>query len=260
METQRRRDPPRLFPGLLFATIFILNLFVWAQASSTAIPLGTLFALVVLWLLIQLPLVYIGSWYGFVRGGAYSHPIKANAIPRQIPASQAWYNRSINAILVAGLIPFAVIFIELLFVFRSLWQDKSGYYYVFGFMAVVSTILILAVMETTVIAVYIQLCSEVNQPPTPHPLETSKLIPETNRTTTGGGTPSSSAAPAASGSSCTAPTTSSTTCTSRASSAPCCSSPTASWPVSSTACSRAPLAFLTAYAFVRRIYGAIKVD
>ncbi|KAK5134683.1 hypothetical protein LTR08_006198 [Meristemomyces frigidus] len=148
-----------LFPGLLFTTIFILNLFVWAQASSTAIPLGTLVGLVTLWLFIQLPLVYVGSWYGFVRAGSYTHPIKANVIPRQIPAQQ-WYSRNLQAILFAGLIPFAVIFIELMFVFQSLWQDKSGYYYVFGFLAVVSAILILAVMETTVIAVYIQLCSE----------------------------------------------------------------------------------------------------
>ena len=106
-----------LFPGLLFATVFILNLFVWAQASSTAIPLGTLFGLVTLWLFIQLPLVYVGSWYGFIRAGAYSHPIKATVIPRQIP-QQAWYSRAMQAVLIAGLIPFAVIFIELLFVFR----------------------------------------------------------------------------------------------------------------------------------------------
>jgi transmembrane 9 superfamily protein 2/4 len=150
-----------LVPGLLFATIFILNLFVWANASSTAIPLGSLIALVCLWLLIQLPLVYVGSWYGFNRAGAYNHPIKANAVPRQIPYLP-WYARSLQAALVAGLIPFAVIFIELLFLFRSLWQDKSGYYYVFGFLAVVSTILILAVMETTIIGVYIQLCSEAS--------------------------------------------------------------------------------------------------
>jgi len=152
-----------LVPGLLFATIFILNLFVWANASSTAIPLGTLVALICLWLLIQLPLVYIGSWYGFNRSGAYSQPIRASAVPRQIPY-QPWYARSLQAALVAGLVPFAVIFIELLFLFRSLWQDKSGYYYVFGFLAVVSTILILAVMETTIIGIYIQLCSEVCHP------------------------------------------------------------------------------------------------
>ncbi|CAK1356975.1 Transmembrane 9 superfamily member 7 [Cercospora beticola] len=148
-----------LFPGLLFATTFVLNLFVWIQASSTAIPFGTLLGLIALWLLVQLPLVYVGSYYGFNKAGAYAHPIRPTKVPRQIP-QQAWYSRQAQTILLAGLIPFAVIFIELMFVFRSLWQDKSGYYYVFGYMAVVSSILVLAVMETTVIAVYVQLCSE----------------------------------------------------------------------------------------------------
>ncbi|ORY14206.1 multispanning membrane protein [Clohesyomyces aquaticus] len=148
-----------LIPGLLFATVFILNLFVWAQASSTAIPFGTLVGLVALWLLIQLPLVYIGGWYGYVMVGAWSHPIKANVIPRQIPV-QSWYTKSFQAILLAGFIPFAVIFIELMFVFKSLWQDKSGYYYVFGFMSVVSVILVVTVVEVTIVATYVMLCTE----------------------------------------------------------------------------------------------------
>ncbi|RYP77740.1 hypothetical protein DL770_007024 [Monosporascus sp. CRB-9-2] len=148
-----------LIPGLIFSLIFILNLFVWAQASSTAIPFGTLIALVFLWLCIQVPLVYIGSWYGFVRTGAWEHPTKTSPIARQIP-QQAWYIKSLQSILLAGLIPFAVIFIELIFVFQSVWQDKSGYYYVFGFLSVVSIILILTIAEVTVVTVYIQLCSE----------------------------------------------------------------------------------------------------
>ncbi|KAI1850065.1 hypothetical protein JX266_004444 [Neoarthrinium moseri] len=148
-----------LFPGLLFGCLFILNLFVWAQASSTAIPFGTLIAILTLWLCIQVPLVYVGSWYGFVKTGAWEHPTKTSSIPRQIP-QQAWYIKSMQAVLLAGLIPFAVIFIELLFVFQSMWQDKSGYYYVFGFLAVVSIILILTIAEVTVVTVYVQLCSE----------------------------------------------------------------------------------------------------
>ncbi|TKA62432.1 hypothetical protein B0A49_09322, partial [Cryomyces minteri] len=148
-----------LFPGLLFATLFILDLFVWAQASSTAIPFSTLLGLVALWLLVQLPLVYVGSWYGYVVVGSWEHPIKTNVIPRQIPL-QSWYTKSMQSVLIAGLIPFAVISVELLFVFKSLWQDKSGYYYMFGFLAVVSLILILTVVEVTIVAVYIQLCSE----------------------------------------------------------------------------------------------------
>ncbi|KAG9839043.1 multispanning membrane protein, partial [Aureobasidium melanogenum] len=148
-----------LFPGLVFTIVFILNLFVWAQASSTALPFGTLVGLVALWLLIQLPLVYIGSWYGYVRVGAWSHPIRASTIPRQIP-QQSWYIRSWQSVLLAGLPAFFVVAIELMFVFKSIWQDKSGYYYVFGFLAVVAVMLVAVVMEVTVIAVYIQLCSE----------------------------------------------------------------------------------------------------
>ncbi|KAK7704586.1 hypothetical protein SLS64_008350 [Diaporthe eres] len=148
-----------LFPGLAFGLIFILNLFVWAQASSTAIPFGTLVALLLLWLFIQLPLVYVGSRYGYNRGGAWEHPTKTSLIPRQVPR-QAWYIKRTRSVLLAGLIPFAVIFIELLFVFQSVWQDKSGYYYVFGFLSVVSLILIVTVAETTVVTVYVQLCSE----------------------------------------------------------------------------------------------------
>ena len=148
-----------LFPGLLFLTIFILNLFVWAQASSTALPFGTLIGLIALWLLIQLPLVYCGSWYGFHHSHPYEHPTKTNTIPRQIP-EQPLYMRPSYSVLIAGLIPFAVVFIELLFVFRSIWQDKSGYYYVFGFLSVVSLVNILAVVEVTIVATYVQLCHE----------------------------------------------------------------------------------------------------
>lgn len=158
-----------------------MNLFVWAQASSTAIPFGTLIGLLALWLLIQVPLVYVGSWVGYVRAAPWEHPTKTNSIPRQIPL-QPWYLRSVHGTLLTGLLPFAVLFIELLFLFKNLWQDKSGYYYVFGFLSSVCTILIVTVSEVTIIATYNQLCAEVS-------LSTSRLIHRANdnRTTTGGG-------------------------------------------------------------------------
>lgn len=104
--------------------------------------------------------MYIGSWVGYVRAKPWEHPLKTNAIPRQIP-TQPWYLRSPAGPLLTGLVPFAVLFIELLFVFKNLWQDKSGYYYVFGFLSVVCVVLIVTVIEVTVIATYSQLCSEV---------------------------------------------------------------------------------------------------
>lgn len=117
--------------------------------------------IVALWLLIQLPLVYAGSWYGYHRSQPWEHPTKTNVTSRQVP-EQAWYTNSIILVALAGLISFAVIFIELLFVFRSLWQDKSGYYYVFGFLSVVSVVLMVTIVEATIVATYIQLCAEVS--------------------------------------------------------------------------------------------------
>lgn len=148
-----------LFPGMLFGLIFILNLFVWAQASSTAMPFSTILAMLMLWLCVQVPLVYAGSYYGYHKAPKWEHPTKTTSIPRQVP-QQSWYVQSIQSVLLAGLIPFAVIFIELLFIFQSVWQDKSGYYYLFGFLAVVLAILGVTVAEVTVVAVYIQLGSE----------------------------------------------------------------------------------------------------
>ena len=107
-----------------------------------------------------MPLVYIGSWAGYVRATPWEHPTKTNSTPRTVPA-QPWYLRSIHGTLLSGLIPFAVLFIELLFLFKNLWQDKSGYYYVFGFLSSVSLILLVTISEVTIIATYSQLCAEV---------------------------------------------------------------------------------------------------
>lgn len=101
----------------------------------------------------------MGSWYGYQYGSAWEHPTKTNTTPRPIPA-QPWYTRNIYIVLLAGLVPFAVIFVEILFVFRSIWQDKSGYYYVFGFLSVVSLVNIVAVIEVTIVATYVLLSAE----------------------------------------------------------------------------------------------------
>lgn len=148
-----------LFPGLLLAFFFILNLFVWAQASSTALPFGTLVGIILLWLCIQLPLVYAGSWYGYTHSGAWKHPTKSTLNPRPIPP-QNWYTKNPHSIILSGFIPFAVIFVELAFVFQSLWHERSGSYYLFGFLFIVSIILIITIIEVTIVSVYVKLCSE----------------------------------------------------------------------------------------------------
>lgn len=113
-----------------------------------------------MWLLISVPLVLLGTWIGFKRI-PYEQPTKATQIPRQIPR-QPWYLGLVPTILIGGAIPFAVIFIELLFVFKSIWQDKSGYYYMYGFLALIVVILLITIVEITIVVTYFQLCAEVS--------------------------------------------------------------------------------------------------
>ncbi|KAF9276526.1 hypothetical protein BGZ68_009965 [Mortierella alpina] len=145
-----------LVPGFLMTTVFLLNLFVWSQNSSNAIPFGTFFALVVMWFGISLPLNLVGAYFG-QRKAAIEHPGRTNQIPRQIP-DPVWYLQPRFTIAMGGLLPFAVVFIELFFILKSIWEDQ--YYYMFGFLSLVFIILVVTCVEMTIVIIYFQLCDE----------------------------------------------------------------------------------------------------
>jgi len=50
-----------------FGIFFILNLVLWANGSSAAIPFTTFIALLALWFCVATPLVFIGAYLGFKR-------------------------------------------------------------------------------------------------------------------------------------------------------------------------------------------------
>ncbi|CAL5229966.1 g13397 [Coccomyxa viridis] len=145
-----------LFPGVLFGIFFALNMLVWGQKSSGAVPFGTLFALCFLWFGISTPLVFIGSYFGYKKA-APEDPVRTNKIPRQIP-DQAWYMHPAFSVLIGGILPFGAVFIELFFILTSMWLHQ--FYYLFGFLCLVFVILIITCAEITIVLCYFQLCSE----------------------------------------------------------------------------------------------------
>merc|ERR1719409_745408 len=54
-----------LFPGWVYGMVFLMNFFVWGVGSSGAVPFGTLVALLCLWFGVSVPLVFLGSYFGF---------------------------------------------------------------------------------------------------------------------------------------------------------------------------------------------------
>lgn len=57
-----------LFPGVLFALFFFLNLFVWGAGSDAAVPFGSILLVFFLWTGISVPLVFAGAFFGFRYG------------------------------------------------------------------------------------------------------------------------------------------------------------------------------------------------
>ncbi|OUC48499.1 endomembrane protein 70 [Trichinella nativa] len=87
----------------------------------------------------------------------WSYPVRTNQIPRQIPP-QPFFSKPLPATVMAGILPFGSIYVQMFFMFNSLWAHLT--YYMFGFLFVVYLILLVTISETSIILCYFQLCGE----------------------------------------------------------------------------------------------------
>jgi len=145
-----------LYPGSVFLLFFFLNLFIWGAKSSGAVPFASMFALLVLWFGISVPLVFLGTFFG-IKKAHIALPVRTNAIPRVIPA-QAWYISGPFTSLIGGILPFGAGFTELFFIMSSIWQHQ--FYYLFGFLMLVIMILTITCAEISMTLTYFQLTNE----------------------------------------------------------------------------------------------------
>ncbi|KAM4621688.1 transmembrane 9 superfamily protein member 5 isoform 2-T2 [Polymixia lowei] len=145
-----------LCPGIVFADFFLMNLILWVEGSSAAIPFGTLVAILALWFGISVPLTFVGAYFGFKKP-AIEQPVRTNQIPRQIP-EQSFFTKPIPGIVMGGILPFGCIFIQLFFILNSIWSHQM--YYMFGFLFLVFIILLITCSEATILLCYFHLCAE----------------------------------------------------------------------------------------------------
>merc|ERR1719174_1438145 len=135
-----------LYPGLLFGVFFVLNLFIWGEKSSGAVPFLTMFAILVLWFGISVPLVFLGAYFGF-KAQPIELPVRVNQIPRQVPSQPWFFNPVINSLL-GGMLPFGAAFTELFFIMTSIWMHQ--FYYLFGFLAIMGVIVVITSAEISI--------------------------------------------------------------------------------------------------------------
>jgi transmembrane 9 superfamily protein 2/4 len=143
------------FPLIIFLIFILMNVILYTTTNSTiTIPYFTILLLLFTWLIISTPLVILGGYLGFHcklknKSNVYRQP--------KIIPTQPWYKREITTILIGGLIPFGVIFIEVYFIMSSIWFQK--YYFTYGFTLLVFALYCMSLSEVTIIFIYTQLCS-----------------------------------------------------------------------------------------------------
>lgn len=160
-----------LFSGLLPLTILsvvlFLNLFVWAKESSNALPFGTIVFLIFLFALIEMPLGVLGGILGNnVQFGPKSFimrtyiPDKSTGIKPK--GRSSFVMNPLVSVAVFGLIPFGVIYVDLLLIFNSVWLEKTTFYYMYGFLLMTMFLLVVVVGESAIVGTYFSLAAYNN--------------------------------------------------------------------------------------------------
>eukprot|EP01035_Chromulina_nebulosa_P017691 gene17691-23281_t len=114
-----------LYPSIMFSIFFTLNLVLWYEGSSGAIPFSSFFTLLFLWFCVSVPLVFLGSFYGYKRE-VVTFPVRTNQIPRAIPV-QPWYMNPIILNMLGGVLPFGAVSVELYFIMSALCGSCAIY-------------------------------------------------------------------------------------------------------------------------------------
>uniref|UniRef100_A0A2N9EHW4 Transmembrane 9 superfamily member n=1 Tax=Fagus sylvatica TaxID=28930 RepID=A0A2N9EHW4_FAGSY len=146
--------------GPLLFTFCLLNTVAIAYKATAALPFGTILLIVVLWIFVAFPLLVLGGIAGKNRKVAFQAPCHTTKCPRDIPPLR-WYRGVLPQMALAGILPFGVIYVELYYMFASVWGHRI--YSLYGIIFIVFIILLFATALVTVALTNFQLAAEDHQ-------------------------------------------------------------------------------------------------
>lgn len=148
-----------LFPGPTMFVFAWVNTVAIAHGSSSALPFGTIFTIVCLYTFIAFPMTVLGG----ILAKNYSNtdfnaPTRTTKVAREIPSEIPWYRGRVFQLAIAGLLPFSAIYIELHYIFATIWGHQI--YTMFGIAFLTYALLIIVTSFITVALIYFQLARE----------------------------------------------------------------------------------------------------
>lgn len=142
-------------PFLLIA--FVMNVFAVSFQTLNAIPFEAVLAVIAIWIFVGFPLTLLGGITGKRLAGNFEAPVRTKNFAREIPPTP-WFRRLPVQMMIAGFLPFSAIYIELFYIFNSIWA--RGSYQLFGILTLVFIILLIVTACITIAVTYFQLAME----------------------------------------------------------------------------------------------------
>lgn len=146
-----------VFSGPFLVIALIVNTISSVYHVTNALSADMMATLFLIWLLLAFPLAVIGGVAGRRLVSEYAPPLRVSNFVRSVP-SVAWYKGPVAQFLAAGFLPFSAIYIELYYVYLSVWGRNT--YTLFGILLVVALILICVTSAMTIAMLYFQLSQE----------------------------------------------------------------------------------------------------
>jgi len=148
--------------GTLYTVPFVMvfaysNTVAMVYNVTAAVPFASIIIVTVIVLLVGFPLNLLGGITGKRVASPFDAPCRTKNFPREIPPIP-WYRSLPCQMVMSGFLPFSAIYIELFYIFSSVWGHST--YQLWGILFLVAIILLIVTACITVALTYFQLSME----------------------------------------------------------------------------------------------------
>lgn len=148
-----------LFPAPVVAVFMWVNSVALAHGSTSALPFTAILTVCALYTFLAFPLTIVGGSMAKTYASAdFNAPTRTTKVAREIPTEIPWYRGRAFQVLIAGFLPFSAIYIELHYIFASMWGHQI--YTLFGILFLAFVLLVTVTSFITVALLYFQLARE----------------------------------------------------------------------------------------------------
>ncbi len=146
-----------VFTVPFFLVFAIINTVALSYGSTSAVSFEMVFVIILVFCVVTFPLSILGSMRAKKQNAQYNPPCPPKVNERELPPIP-FYRSTTFQMFLAGFLPFSAIYIELHYIFASVWGHRV--YTLFGILTLAFIILLVVSGFVTIALTYFQLATE----------------------------------------------------------------------------------------------------